>query len=240
MISFFRKIRQSLLQANTATRYLAYALGEILLVVIGILIALQVNNWNEAKNLKKQEIQLLNEMLTELKKQQNDFIFNITHHREAKEACEILLLAISTDQAYDDSLDIHFSNSYHFTILDNQQNAFAALKSKGITLVQNDALRFLISEYYDVRMPYQIKVEEASLKQAVEISESHLGLFKNFAWNKPFKPWDFEALKKNRAYLSWLSFTADNRDFEMGSFETTLERNKALIDAITDELNQQQ
>ena len=47
MISFFRKIRQKLLSENRVTRYLAYAVGEILLVVIGILIALQVNTWNE-------------------------------------------------------------------------------------------------------------------------------------------------------------------------------------------------
>lgn len=49
MISFFRKIRQKLLSQNRVTRYLIYALGEIFLVVIGILIALQVNNWNQER-----------------------------------------------------------------------------------------------------------------------------------------------------------------------------------------------
>lgn len=53
MISFFRKIRQKLLQQNRVTRYLIYALGEIFLVVIGILIALQVNNWNQERLAKK-------------------------------------------------------------------------------------------------------------------------------------------------------------------------------------------
>jgi len=47
MIHFFRKIRQRLLQENRISRYLIYAIGEIFLVVIGILIALQINNWNE-------------------------------------------------------------------------------------------------------------------------------------------------------------------------------------------------
>jgi len=55
MISFFRKIRQKLLQENRVTRYLTYALGEIVLVTIGILIALQVNTWNESRKDNKLE-----------------------------------------------------------------------------------------------------------------------------------------------------------------------------------------
>lgn len=49
MIKFFRKIRQKLLSENKFSRYLIYAIGEIVLVVIGILIALQINNWNEER-----------------------------------------------------------------------------------------------------------------------------------------------------------------------------------------------
>ena len=49
MLRFFRHIRQSLLQENKISKYLLYALGEILLVVIGILIAMQINNWKEER-----------------------------------------------------------------------------------------------------------------------------------------------------------------------------------------------
>jgi len=52
MIKFFRKIRQNLLRENKTRKYYKYAIGEITLVVIGILIALQINNWNE--NIEKQ------------------------------------------------------------------------------------------------------------------------------------------------------------------------------------------
>lgn len=56
MIKFFRKIRQSLLSEGKTGRYLKYAFGEIILVVIGILIALQINNWNERnKNISQAE-----------------------------------------------------------------------------------------------------------------------------------------------------------------------------------------
>ena len=54
MIKFFRKIRQKMLTENNFSKYLLYAIGEIVLVVIGILIALQVNNWNEQRKASKE------------------------------------------------------------------------------------------------------------------------------------------------------------------------------------------
>jgi hypothetical protein len=49
MIKFFRKIRYDLMEKNETGKYLKYAIGEIILVVIGILVALQINTWNEQK-----------------------------------------------------------------------------------------------------------------------------------------------------------------------------------------------
>lgn len=59
MLKFFRRIRQKLIDSGSVTKYLLYAIGEILLVVIGILIALQVNNWNEGRKALNQEQQVL-------------------------------------------------------------------------------------------------------------------------------------------------------------------------------------
>ncbi|TXG38725.1 DUF6090 family protein [Seonamhaeicola maritimus] len=53
MIKFFRNIREKLLYEGKTSKYLKYAIGEIVLVVIGILIALQINNLNEERNTKK-------------------------------------------------------------------------------------------------------------------------------------------------------------------------------------------
>jgi hypothetical protein len=58
MIKFFRKIRQRLLSENKFSKYLIYAIGEIILDVIGILIALSINNWNENRKIKNLEISL--------------------------------------------------------------------------------------------------------------------------------------------------------------------------------------
>lgn len=67
MLTFLRKIRQSLIESGSAQKYLLYAIGEIILVVIGILIALQINNWNEERKAKVRETNTALELLSELK-----------------------------------------------------------------------------------------------------------------------------------------------------------------------------
>jgi len=59
MIKFFRKIRQKMLTENKFSKYLLYAIGEIILVVIGILIALSINNWNQNSTRNKLELEAL-------------------------------------------------------------------------------------------------------------------------------------------------------------------------------------
>jgi hypothetical protein len=68
MIKFFKKIRQKLVSENKFSKYLLYAIGEIILVVIGIVLALQLNNWNEQRKLKVQEVELLNYTLENIKR----------------------------------------------------------------------------------------------------------------------------------------------------------------------------
>ena len=63
MIKFFRKIRQNMIKENRISKYMLYAIGEIILVVIGILFALQINNWN----LKNNSDQLANVYLIDFK-----------------------------------------------------------------------------------------------------------------------------------------------------------------------------
>ena len=69
MIKFFRRIRQRLLSESKISKYLIYALGEILLVVIGILIALQINLWNEQRKEKSKECEYFSSLLSDLQDQ---------------------------------------------------------------------------------------------------------------------------------------------------------------------------
>ena len=66
MIRFFRKIRQRLLTENKFKKYIFYAIGEIMLVVIGIIIALQVNTWNENRKLNIEELEYLKRLNKDL------------------------------------------------------------------------------------------------------------------------------------------------------------------------------
>ena len=80
MIKFFRKIRQRLLTENKFNKYLLYAIGEIVLVVIGILIALQINNWNENRKLQTTKQNYFKQLLVDLeidKKYAKSFIGNL-------------------------------------------------------------------------------------------------------------------------------------------------------------------
>lgn len=66
MIKFFRNIRQNLLMEHKTSKYFKYAIGEIVLVVIGILIALQINNWNEGRKDEKRAKELIEKLKVEI------------------------------------------------------------------------------------------------------------------------------------------------------------------------------
>ena len=68
MIKFFRHIRKNLLNEGKTSKYFKYAIGEIILVVIGILIALQINNWNELRKYDRLKDNYLERLISDIKK----------------------------------------------------------------------------------------------------------------------------------------------------------------------------
>jgi hypothetical protein len=91
MIKFFRRIRQKLLSENNFSRYLLYAIGEIFLVVIGILIALSINNWNENRKHDNAEKVFLSGIKSDLLKDR-EYIYYVLDYIEPKiEAYRILM-----------------------------------------------------------------------------------------------------------------------------------------------------
>ena len=91
MIKFFRKIRYDLMEKNKTGKYFKYAIGEITLVVIGILIALQINNWNENKKLANKTQTYLNALNTEIETNINNLnIYIETTHDDIIESANTL------------------------------------------------------------------------------------------------------------------------------------------------------
>ena len=94
MIKFFRKTRQNLLNEGKTSKYIKYAIGEIILVVIGILIALQINNWNKEKNQRGVEQSILTNLKEDFNKNQQEIevlIFaNHKYHRNLNKFIEVL------------------------------------------------------------------------------------------------------------------------------------------------------
>jgi hypothetical protein len=111
MISFFRKIRQQLLSQNRITRYLIYAIGEIILVVIGILLALQINTWNQNRQDRKQEQQLLAQLEMEYNKNLEQLNSKIYIRKEMIKSCLKLLSYRKLESTIVDvdSLNFHLS-----------------------------------------------------------------------------------------------------------------------------------
>jgi uncharacterized coiled-coil protein SlyX len=85
MIKFFRKIRQNLLSEGSTGKYLKYAIGEIVLVVIGIFIALQLNIWNENRKMEQEIITVLTEVQKDLGTniQQSEYLFDYYERRDS-------------------------------------------------------------------------------------------------------------------------------------------------------------
>jgi uncharacterized membrane protein YvbJ len=110
MINFFRKIRQQLLSEGRTGKYIKYAVGEIILVVIGILIAVQINNWNTEVQTKKIEEKYLTEIRNRLQSDLPDVNFNIDFNEQRLKSNEVVLSYLNKEIAYSDSLKYHFSN----------------------------------------------------------------------------------------------------------------------------------
>ncbi|AVI52174.1 hypothetical protein C5O00_13830 [Pukyongia salina] len=99
MIKFFRKIRQSLLTENKFRKYLIYAIGEIVLVVIGILIALQINNYNQERIIKEQNQIVLQNLNKEFKENLIELDVSIDRLNSVIEGLDRLLLLMRTQDS---------------------------------------------------------------------------------------------------------------------------------------------
>jgi len=155
MIKFFRKIRQNLLSEGKTGKYFKYAIGEIILVVIGILIALSINNWNEKRKIKNKETVILKELLTSINSDLKAYeSFSGPRIERKKRGLDSLFSHIFDKKEIKDSLFIDFyTNMSQDIFLRFDNGPFEDLKSSGLDIVSNDSLRTAINNAYTVKLP---------------------------------------------------------------------------------------
>lgn len=152
MIKFFRHIRKSLIEQNKMDKYIKYALGEILLVVIGILIALQINNWNEGRKDVRWEEQFLMDLRNEL----NTNLFQLQHVDRVQNAKYVACLGTKKliQEANPDNkrlLDSTYANTQRSnpTFFPTTGVYDAALSAGKIEKIKNDNLKYAIMNLYN-------------------------------------------------------------------------------------------
>jgi hypothetical protein len=221
MISFLRKIRQNLLRENKITRYLAYAIGEIFLVVIGILIALQINNANESNKLRKKEVILLSEMKNNLQSDLLDLEFNIDGNKDRLTSNRIILTALQDKRPFHDTLKGHFGKIFGNYQLSENTASWENLKSTGLDLISSDSLRNRISNLYSTRYPYLENVEKG-LDDRYQWNFLYPLVLKNIAMDQIWvsaRPQDYDALLANLEFQEVLKMNVFIREFQQNQYE---------------------
>jgi hypothetical protein len=160
MISFFRRIRKKMADNNKPMMYLRYAIGEIVLVVIGILIALQINNWNENRKENNIENKILAEISNGLRQDLIDIKDNMNAHRAGIKACEYFYDMFTNKQVHTDSIDYYYTYLTQGYISIQNKSGYESLKSRGLELIKDDSLRNNIIKLYEQDYPFIMKLEE--------------------------------------------------------------------------------
>ena len=189
MIKFFRNIRQNLIMENKKSKYFKYAIGEIVLVVIGILIALQINNWNESRKQQKQEVQILKEIKNDLFQTKNDVLKTVGMHKRVLGLTQYLLTAIYEKATYSDSI----YNAFRIAGIDYEivpkTSGFENLKTIGLNTLSNDSLRIAISNIFQLSFT-RLQNDFQSKNQEFDISKTM------FPYQKSYFKVDFSKPQK--------------------------------------------
>ena len=150
MIHFFRRIRQELLSDNKLSKYLIYALGEIVLVMVGILLALQINNSNELRKERLEEYDILVRLKSDFEVNQNLVNDVIDHQRLVSNRMRALLEIMGMDQLkvnQDSLIDYMGAISFIPKYTPIKGNTTSLISSGKIALITHEELNKKLTEW---------------------------------------------------------------------------------------------
>ncbi len=231
MIKFFKKTRKQLLNQNKVSKYLLYGLGEIILVVIGILIALSINNWNKSKQLANLEYRLVLELKNDLTETQNELTGDINTLSNIINKSDSIITYLNKVAPENYDLNGYGINNMTWALFNvklyPKTIAYENLKSLGIQLVSNDSIRFYITDIFDSRLPRIVLWEGAAINSQTNLYNA---LEQNLTTIKP----------DNYEYYSLVpfTFTRDSKNLFINRL-AILQNDRIVLNSIyTDLLDQ--
>ncbi|MFC3881039.1 DUF6090 family protein [Algoriphagus namhaensis] len=239
MLQFFRKIRQKLLLQNKFTRYLIYGVGEIVLVVIGILLALAINGWNEDRKTIIKEQQILKAISLNLSKNVEVFEQNMSLQSDYINQIDILLDHLENGKPYEDSLGHYFRRLIYLEQVTVNTSAYETLKSLGFELIQSETLRSEIIDLFGYNYPNSSNlVRDVSLQSYAEKASEMKKNFRVSLDRAQAVPLDYVALQKD---LEFINYIYQLRGWKLSVIDVNLQLldpTKALLKNINDYLDQ--
>ena len=218
MIKFFRKIRYDLMAKNKTGKYFKYAIGEIVLVVIGILFALQINTWNENRKATNEEVKILYALQADFKITKERIQKTMVEQSRVLRYSEILI----NIHERQNRTEYEFFNT-HLDSLDNLINygsawyraepvtgAYKSLISAGkIDLIQNESLRHLLAQFIaDFESGFED--QESSMHLLNTINQEISGFTLKIGSNKFRKRFNITPRKKDSYDIAETFFTNDS------------------------------
>ncbi|MEN2284526.1 DUF6090 family protein, partial [Algoriphagus sp. SE2] len=198
-----------MLSEGKTGKYFKYAIGEIVLVMIGILLALQVNNWNENRKLKIQEKILLEGLKESIAGDLRSLPKWQKYSSATPNSVNVILYSFEQNLAYQDSLNYHFGNTSMPWNPSISNELFESLNSSDLNLISNVELRREIILYYNHAK--QMYVYQNKYNAIIErASENIFRTRFNSLWDGitvkdvPMIPNDYESLKNDVQYLYFL------------------------------------
>ena len=225
--------------ASPAGRYMLYAIGEIALVVIGILIALQINNWNEWRNDRIKEKEVLQDLQVNLESNVEFLKENIDLFTLRRKSSTIIINVMDNKLPYHDSLSTHF---FHAARGFGGAEAlsfvgFEALRNLGFDIITNKRLKNEILLLFESTYPKFISVDNELDRNDVFITEVLSEFF--YPDEDVYFPFDYDELLKSKKSYSVFRQLHINRMWMKDKYQECLEETERILQLINDEIEDQ-